>query len=284
MKTADRLKAAGRRGDPVDLKLNGKHALVTGSTSGIGQAIAIALAAEGAAVVVHGRDAERAKATAGTIAAAGGIASVVLGELADDAGARLVADAALEAFGGIDILVNNAASAGDDGDWTAGGPDQWLDLYNTNVASAVRLIGALTPAMRTAGWGRVIQIGSAAHPYPLPMKAAYGATKAALSNLTVSLAKDLAGTGVTANTISPGPTMTAAFGELALTFARHHGMGADTDAATRALIDGPLANPSGRLTEPHEIAALTALVASPLGASINGANLRIDGGFTPTVN
>jgi 3-oxoacyl-[acyl-carrier protein] reductase len=138
--------------------------------------------------------------------------------------------------------------------------------------------------MRDTGWGRVIQISSAAHPYPLPRKAAYSATKAALSNLTVSLSKDLAGTGVTANTISPGPTRTDAFRDLARTFAHHHGMGDDTDAATRALIDGPLANPSGRLVEPHEIAALAALVASPVSASINGANLRIDGGFTPTVN
>lgn len=268
----------------MDLQLNGKRALVTGSTSGIGQTIAITLAAEGAVVVVHGRDAERAKATADAIGATGGTASVVLGDLTHDAGARLVANAAAEAFGGIDILVNNAASAGDAEGWMAGGPHQWLDLYNTNVASAVRLIGTLTPAMRTTGWGRVIQISSAAHPYPLPMKAAYSATKAALSNLTVSLSKDLAGTGVTANTISPGPTLTDSFRELALTFAQHHGMGDDTDAATRALINGPLANPSGRLTEPHEIAALTAVVASPLSASINGANLRIDGGFTPTVN
>jgi 3-oxoacyl-[acyl-carrier protein] reductase len=116
------------------------------------------------------------------------------------------------------------------------------------------------------------------------VKAAYSATKAALANLTVSLSKELAGTGVTANTISPGPTMTAAFHDLALGFGRRHGMGDDADAGARALIAGPLANPSGRLVEPEEIAALTALVASPLSASVNGANLRIDGGLVPTVN
>lgn len=267
----------------MDLQLNGKRALVTGSTSGIGRAIAISLAAEGATVLVHGRDAERAKVTAEAIAAAGGVSAIVLGDLADEAGADTVV-AAVEASGGVDILVNNAAVTGDGEGWLADGPAEWLDLYRTNVTSVVRLIGALTPAMRTAGWGRVIQIGSAAHPYPLPMRAAYGSTKAALSNLTVSLSKELAGTGVTANTISPGPALTDGFRDLALGFARHHGMGDDVDAAARALISGPLANPSGRLAEPHEIAALVALVASPLGASINGANLRIDGGFTPTVN
>ncbi|MCP2342786.1 SDR family NAD(P)-dependent oxidoreductase [Actinomadura rupiterrae] len=268
----------------MDLRLNGKRALVTGSTSGIGRAIAVALAAEGVSVVVHGRDAGRAKAAADEIGAAGGTAAIALGELTSDAGAREVAAAATAAFGGIDILVNNAASAGDEDGWTAGGADRWADLYNTNVASAVRLIEALTPAMRAAGWGRVIQIGSAANPFPLPMKAAYSATKAAIANLSVSLSKELAGTGVTANTVSPGPSRTDAFRELALAFARRHGMGDDADAGARALIGGPLANPSGRLAEPAEIAALTALVASPLGASINGANLRIDGGFTPTVN
>ncbi|HEY3505765.1 MAG TPA: SDR family NAD(P)-dependent oxidoreductase [Actinocatenispora sp.] len=268
----------------MDLELHGRRALVTGSSSGIGRAIAIGLAREGVAVVVHGRDAGRAQATVDAIVAAGGKAEAALGDLTDDAVALRVADSAAAAFGGVDILVNNAASAGEDGGWMAGGPDDWIELYDANVASAVRLIGALAPMMREAQWGRIIQISSAAHPFPLPMKAAYSAAKAALANLTVSLSKDLAATGVTANTISPGPTMTDGFREFALAFGRRHGMGDDTDAAARALIDGPLVNPSGRLTEPDEIAALVALVASPLGASINGANLRIDGGLTPTVN
>lgn len=268
----------------MDLQLRGRRALVTGSSSGIGRAIALGLAREGAAVVVHGRDAGRAQATVDAIVATGGKAEAALGDLTDDAAALRVADSATAAFGGIDILVNNAASAGGDDGWMAGGPGDWIELYDANVASAVRLIGALAPSMREARWGRIIQISSAAHPFPLPMKAAYSAAKAALANLTVSLSKDLAATGVTANTISPGPTLTDGFREFALAFGRHHGMGDDTGTATRALIDGPLANPSGRLTEPDEIAALVALVASPLGASINGANLRIDGGFTPTVN
>jgi 3-oxoacyl-[acyl-carrier protein] reductase len=267
----------------MDLQLHGKRALVTGSSSGIGRAIALGLAREGVAVVVHGRDAGRAEETADAIAAAGGRASVALGDLGDDAAAEQVANIAAAAFGGIDILVNNAGSAGGEEGWSAPA-DDWLTYYDANVVSAVRLIRALTPSMRDAGWGRVIQVGSAAHPYPLPRKAAYCATKAALANLTVSLSKELAATGITVNTISPGPTLTDGFRDFALMFAKGHGLGADADAATRALIDGPLANPSGRLAEPQEIAALLALVASPLGASINGANLRIDGGFTPTVN
>jgi len=157
-------------------------------------------------------------------------------------------------------------------------------MLDFNVVSAVRLISALVPAMRPRQWGRVIQIGSAAGANPPPSMAGYGAAKAALANLTVSLAKDLAGSGVTANTVSPGPTLTEGWREFALSFAISQGMSDDFEAARTALLSGPLANPSARLAEPAEVAALVALVASPLGASTNGANLRIDGGFTPTVN
>ncbi|MCK9895829.1 SDR family NAD(P)-dependent oxidoreductase [Frankia sp. AgB32] len=266
----------------MDLQLRDKRALVTGSSSGIGRAIAIGLAGEGVAVVVHGRDGERARATADVIVTAGGAAAVVVGDLSDEAAATRVAAEATAAFGGLDILVNNAGAAYDAG-WTGATTADWSALYEANVATAVRLILALTPPMRAAGWGRVIQLGSAANSYPLPVRAAYSAAKAALTNLTVGLAKELAGTGITSNTVSPGPTLTEGFREFAGVFARSHGLD-DADAAIRMLIDGPLASPAARLTTPAEIAALVAFVASPLGASINGANLRIDGGLIPTVN
>jgi 3-oxoacyl-[acyl-carrier protein] reductase len=266
----------------MDLGLNGRRALVTGSSRGIGRAIALGLAGEGVAVVVHGRDPGRARDTADAITATGGTAAVVVGDLAEDGAAARVAVAAEAAFGGVDILVNNAGAAFDAG-WTRACAADWVALYQANVGPAVRLAGALTPGMRAAGWGRVVQIGSAAHPDPLPARAAYSAAKAALANLTVGLAKELAGTGVTANTVSPGPALTDGFGEFAAAFARDHGL-ADAAAAVRVLVDGPLASPSARLVEPAEIAALVALVVSPLGASINGANLRIDGGLVPTVN
>ncbi|WP_019927473.1 SDR family NAD(P)-dependent oxidoreductase [Nocardia sp. BMG111209] len=267
----------------MDLQLQGKRALVTGASSGIGRAIALGLAAEGVAVVVHGRDRDRAEGTAAAVTAAGGRAAVVLGDLAADAMATEVAERAATAFGGIDILVNNAGGLGADG-WTAATPADWLGLYNTNVATAVRLIRALTPRMREGKWGRVIQIGSAANPNPLPLRAAYSAAKAALANLTVGLSKELAATGITVNTVSPGPVLVDGWWDFARTFARGHGLGDDVAAATRMLLDGPLANPSDRLVEPAEIATAVAFLASPRSASVNGANLRIDGGLVPTVN
>ncbi|ONH27291.1 short-chain dehydrogenase [Pseudofrankia asymbiotica] len=266
----------------MNLQLHDKRALVTGSSSGIGRAIALGLAREGAAVVVHGRDGERARATADAIVTAGGMAAVVLGDLSDEATTTRVAAQATAAFGGVDILVNNAGTAYDAG-WAGVTAADWLTLYEANVATAVRLTLALTPQMREDAWGRVIQVGSAANSCPLPVRAAYSAAKAAQANLTVSLAKELAGTGITSNTVSPGPTLTEGFREFAGKFAQSHGLD-DAEAAIRGLIDGPLASPAARLAMPEEIAALVAFVASPLAASINGANLRVDGGLIPTVN
>src|SRR4051794_18708788 len=111
----------------MDLQLHGKRALVTGSTSGIGRAIALGLAAEGVTVVVHGRDAERAKATAEAITAAGDQAAAVLGELSDDTAVQQIVSAATDAFGGIDILVNNAATTGGQDGWGTPATD-WLAL------------------------------------------------------------------------------------------------------------------------------------------------------------
>jgi 3-oxoacyl-[acyl-carrier protein] reductase len=267
----------------VDFQLDGKRALVTGSTSGIGRAVAVALAGEGAVVAVHGRDRKRAEETAAAIACSDGRAVVVLADLSRDGGPEAVISSVESELGGIDILVNNVGGSTRDG-WQAAEPADWAAMLNLNVVSAVRLISAFAPGMRARQWGRIIQIGSAAGANPPPSMAGYGAAKAALANLAVSLAKDLAGSGVTANTVSPGPTLTEGWREFAVSFARSQGMGDDFEAARTALLSGPLANPSARLAEPAEVAALVALVASPLGASINGANLRIDGGFTPTVN
>ena len=136
----------------MDLQLIGKRAVVTGSSSGIGEAIAKALAAEGASVVVHGRREAEAKRVAAEIGAAGGKAVVALGDLSTDAGADAVARVANEAFDGVDILVNNAG-AFPQGPWLESDAAEWTDLYNQNVGSMVRLITRLVPGMKSAGGG-----------------------------------------------------------------------------------------------------------------------------------
>ena len=144
----------------LDLKLEGKRALVTGSSSGIGESIARLLAQAGAAVVVHGRNAERAERVAADInKQKGGRAWVALGDLAGEEGGARVASRTLETLGGIDILVNNAGGA-DDGmkPWFETPIDEWKDVFEQNVFSAVRLIRLLVPRMKESGWGRVIQI------------------------------------------------------------------------------------------------------------------------------
>jgi 3-oxoacyl-[acyl-carrier protein] reductase len=267
----------------MDLQLKGKRAVVTGSSSGIGEAIAKALAAEGAAVVVHGRRPAEAKRVAAEITAAGGKAVVALGDLATDAGADAVAKAANEA-GGADILVNNAG-AFPQKPWLESTAAEWNDLYNQNVGSMVRIITRLVPGMKKRGWGRVISLASGVAVMPFPGMANYSATKAANLNLAVSLAKDLAGTGVTSNAVSPGMIITPGVEEMLKAMAPQYGLSPDDmPALEKFAVKNMVPNPSARLGRVEDIATAVTFLASPLAGYINGANLRVDGGTVPTTN
>jgi 3-oxoacyl-[acyl-carrier protein] reductase len=263
----------------MDLQLKGKRALVTGSSGGIGEAIAKTLAREGVSVVVHGRNQRRATRVAAAIEADGGTAYVTLGDLSLDDAAHNVAEAALSAWGGIDILVNNAGVGGRQRSWFEIPLTQWAQMVNSDVLSMVRLVQHLAPHMRERGWGRIIQIASAAALQPLGDDPDYSAAKAAMVNLSVSLSKALADSGVTANTISPGGIRTAGFEWVWRQIAKRRGWGDDWRAIERRIVAEVLPNPTGRLGSVEEVASLVAFVASPLGGYLNGANLRIDGGY-----
>jgi 3-oxoacyl-[acyl-carrier protein] reductase len=189
----------------MDLQLNDKRALVTGSTSGIGAEIARMLAQEGVKVVVHGRNRDRAQAVIDEIKAKGGQAAA-LGDLMIADGAQAVINAAEQAFGGIDILVSNAGGSDSDSasPWFEASVEEWAASYRQNTLPAVQLAQAFVPAMRERGWGRVIQISSRNAIQAYAEFGPYGAAKAAVNNLTLSLSKALAGTGVTSNGIMPG--------------------------------------------------------------------------------
>ena len=263
----------------MDLQLKGKRALVTGSSSGIGEAVAKTFAREGVSVVVHGRNERRAMRVAAEIEAEGGTACVALGDLSLDESARSVAETACSALGGIDILVNNAGVGGPQRSWFGTPTVQWAHLVNNDVLSMVRLVHSLVPQMRQRGWGRVIQIASPAAVQPLGEGPDYSAAKAATVNLTVSLSKALANSGVTANTISPGGILTAGFERVWREIAAQRGWGGAWPEIERRIVSEVLPNPTNRLGRVEEVASLVAFVASPLGGYINGANLRVDGGY-----
>jgi NAD(P)-dependent dehydrogenase (short-subunit alcohol dehydrogenase family) len=154
----------------VDLQLKGHRAIVTGSSAGIGEAIARRLAAEGAAVIVHGRRAHAVSAVAEAISADGGQAEGLTADLADPGDCTRLISRAL-AGGDVDILVNNAGAFANRG-WDAAAPEDWLALYATNVAAVVRCIQGFLPAMRASGWGRIVQIGTGEavnHSRPCPI-------------------------------------------------------------------------------------------------------------------
>jgi NAD(P)-dependent dehydrogenase (short-subunit alcohol dehydrogenase family) len=259
----------------MDLQLGGKRALVTGSSSGLGEAIATRLAAEGASVVVHGRDHARTVAVAKAICDAGGDASYVLGDLGTDRGADEVRAAA----GPVDVLVNNIGTYDPSLGWATTSAQDWADIYNVNVLTSVRMIQRLVPAMRERGWGRVIQIGSVVGAVPAASQPHYAATNGARNSLAKSLARELKHTGVTSNAVAAGGILTAASVPRLLEIGRQHGFGDTWEEAEPRLVEALAPNDVGRIGRPEEYAALVAYLASPLSAYVTGAVLAVDGGW-----
>lgn len=256
----------------MDLGLQGRVALVTGSHRGTGAVIAARLAAEGATVIGHGFAPGSADALLDE-----GVAHVVAGDLCTDAGCEQIAQAALQSAGRIDILVNNYGTAETCG-WDEADIDAWLDMYQKNLLSAVRLIRLLSPQMRELGWGRVIQLGTIGSTQPNALRPAYYAAKSALASVAVTLSQELSGTGITVNTVSPGlirtPEVEAAFRAKA----RREGWADDWPLIESRIVAKRFPNPLGRIATREEVADLVCFLASERAGFINGQNLRIDGG------
>lgn len=256
--------------------------LVTGSTSGIGEAILRSLAEEGASVIVHGRSRERAEAVQSSILASGATCKVVLGDISIGAEAERVASEALAAFGGVDILINNSGgmiSQNGATDWFGAELDDWANSYRSNVIAAVQLIRSLTPGMRERGWGRIVQIGSVVATNPTEAPAEYAASKAAIVNLTLSLSKALGQTGITVNAISPGLTQTPAIDAWLRSIGEERGWGDDEGRSIEVAL-GLYPQSVARLGQPRDIGNMAAFLCSPLADFITGANMHVDGGVT----
>ncbi|OCQ51995.1 3-oxoacyl-[acyl-carrier-protein] reductase FabG [Photorhabdus australis subsp. thailandensis] len=262
----------------MDLQLTGKRALVTGSNSGIGRAIAISLANEGVQVVVHGRRKKETEEVMQEILDHSGQVRMVIGDLTDDDQAQEVAQLAQAAFGGIDILVANAGAFPPTPILESTAQD-WLNLYDQNVGSIIRLLRFIVPSMVESGWGRVITLGSIAASRPFASFGAYATTKSACVSLAVTIAKEFAGTGVTANCISPGDVITPAAEQHWRTVAKRNDWADEWEKIESHVATNISPTLVGRLGRPEEIADLVTFLASPKSNYINGSNFRIDGGF-----
>ena len=268
----------------MDLQLKGRRALVTGSSSGIGEAIVRLLVEEGASVVVHGRDRGRAEAVARDIGAAG----VAIGELQADGAAEAVHAEAVKALGGnVELLINNAGGNSEGN--TSKSPvdipiDDYISNYKANTLGAVRLCQLCVPDMIAAAFGRIVNVSSAVAMQPNFMGVDYSAAKAALNNFTFSLAGSLRDTGVTANVLSPGVILVdglVRFGRMKFGDETMTADQVNARLAAEKVFEVP---PAGRFGLPRELAMVAAMLVSPANGFINGANYRVDGGQVRGLN
>jgi NAD(P)-dependent dehydrogenase (short-subunit alcohol dehydrogenase family) len=257
----------------MDLDLKGKLALVSGSTAGIGRAIAASLLREGARVIINGR------AQASVDDAVGELKSSTGGDVcgfAGDLSTAIAADSLAQRFPNVQILVNNLGifepKAFDEI------PDSdWLRFFEVNVLSGVRLARLFLPAMRRANWGRLIFISSESGVQIPAEMIHYGMTKTAQLAVARGLAEAVAGTGITVNSILPGPTRSRGVGDFVEALAK-------TENKTFAEFELEFfkkVRPTSlikRFATPEEVASLVSYVASPLASATTGAALRVDGG------
>jgi NAD(P)-dependent dehydrogenase (short-subunit alcohol dehydrogenase family) len=265
----------GKGRQAMELRLAGKRALVTGSSSGLGEQIAKVLAAEGVTVVVHGRDRARTEAVAKDVRAAGGQADVAIGDLGTDAGADAVAAVA----GSADILVNNMGVFDPSISWTTVTPEDWARTYNVNVIAGVRMIQRLVPGMRERGWGRVIQISSVTGHLPQASQPHYAASNAARDNLAASLARELKHSGVTSNSVAAGGMLTPAAQDYLTEIGRQQGWGENWAEIEPRAVAELAPSDVGRAGTLREYADVVAFLASPSAAYLTGATLNVDGGW-----
>jgi NAD(P)-dependent dehydrogenase (short-subunit alcohol dehydrogenase family) len=264
----------------MNLELKGKRAFVSGSSSGIGFGIALELAAEGCDVAVHGRDKKRTEETARQVEALGVQSVVTLGDLDNDREADKVCDAALEAFGSIDILVNNCGRTlhYDNPSWETLTSADYIKSMEVNFVSGVRLAKRFVPGMKEKKWGRIVNVGSTTGTHVWGILVDYGAPKAALNKFWADVSKNLGPFGITVNTIIPGTILTPAIEDYMAALKQQHGWGDDPEENERKYVElNPQSVP--RLGKLRDTGVLCTFLASPLAGYINGAFVRIDGGM-----
>jgi NAD(P)-dependent dehydrogenase (short-subunit alcohol dehydrogenase family) len=261
----------------MDLQLRGRRALVTGSTAGIGFAIAEALAREGAAVIVNGRSQARVEEALGRLAGTGADLVGLVGDLGTATGV----DEAIARHPDLDILVNNLGIF-EPKPFEAIPDQDWQRFIEVNFMSGVRLCRHYLPRMKERGWGRIIFISSESG-VNIPVEMIhYGVTKTMQIALARGLAETCTGTAVTVNSVLPGPTRSEGVIQFVADLAAQQGV--DTAQVERDFF--ATARPSSllqRFAEPAEVASLVAYLASPLASATNGAAVRADGGVVRSI-
>jgi NAD(P)-dependent dehydrogenase (short-subunit alcohol dehydrogenase family) len=263
----------------MDLQLEGKRALISGSTAGIGYAIAEELAREGASVIVNGRTSERVKAAVAKITKSGARGKVE--GVAADLGSAEGAGVALQRYPEVDILINNLGIFEPKAFEEIADAD-WLRFFEVNVLSGVRLSRHYLPRMRQRNWGRIVFISSeSAVQIPTEM-IHYGMTKTAQLAISRGLAQTTAGTNVTVNTVLAGPTASEGVSDFVAKLASEQKSkpAAIEQEFFRSMRPTSLLR---RFARPDEVAALVAFVCSPRSSATNGAALRADGGVVRSI-
>ena len=266
-------------GDTVDLRLNDKVALVTGSTAGIGFAIARSLADEGAHVFVNGRTQERVDAAVEAIRSQA--ATIKVDGIVADFSSSAGVEAVIAKLPAVDVLVNNVGIF--EPKPFAEIPDEdWFRFFEINVMSGVRLSRHYLAEMLKRNWGRIIFISSESAVQIPPEMVHYGMTKTAQVAVARGLAESVAGTGITVNSILAGPTRSEGVGNFLEDLARQQDV--TPENVEKQFFEK--VRPSSllkRFEKPEEVGAVVAFVASAQGAIINGAALRAEGGVVRSV-
>lgn len=261
----------------MELELVGKVVLVTGSSKGIGRSIAAAFAREGCKVVINGRHKGELETTAAELRASGSAVDAVVADVTEAEGCRRIVEETVRKFGTIHVLVNNAGGVGRFAAFEDLTDNEWLDAFNLNVLSAVRVTRAALPYMQKQRWGRIINISSESGTQPDPVMPHYNASKSALNSLTKSLSKAYGKDGILINTVSPAFIRTPLLDQMLEAQARARGI--TVDQAEQALLREFRPNiVLGRAGKSDETAGIVVFLASEQASFITGSNYRVDGG------